>query len=221
MIQHIRKDAVGNDDGFALVTSGLQSINAMVMRTMEIEPIINFLMASGSWERFWLHSRYATTSTVNLSTTHAFEVDSYFVMHNGVLSHSKAKGRDVDSRLIPDLIRAGGVDVATKFLLDNEKYANVFIIQPESGEWKVLRLERGTLYTDAYGNYATNTLLDIYKPVENNSITNHDEQVVQLPTSWQSIVNKYAPPATTPYKPYKAKTGTGMGWGGYPIEDED
>lgn len=185
VLRHMHKDAVSNDDGFALVTCGTRHNHAANLRTMALDPIINYLMVDKTWERFWLHSRYATTSTVNMSTVHGFDAaDGWFVMHNGVLRDEKVDSLDVDSRIIPELIKLAGVDAAVNFLMTNETYANVFIVQPETGKWKMIRLETGSLYTDGYGNYATNPLLDINQRVDLNSVVDFDEEVTQPAQTW-------------------------------------
>jgi hypothetical protein len=49
----------------------------------------------------------------------------------------------------------GGMDYAIDYLNNTESFFNTFFIEPECGEYTVVRLQSGTLYKDSKGNYST------------------------------------------------------------------
>lgn len=189
IIQHIRKDAISNPDGFSLVTSGVYDHYATVVRSMSLEPVLATLLNDQLWSRMWLHCRYATTLKVNLQTTHGFEAGTNYIMHNGILTTGPARQLDVDSRMLANIVAAANPQAAIDYILSNETYANVFIIDPEKGEWSVTRVKGGSLYTDNYGNYSTNSLLDLNKPVTPGYTQSYDEEVQTSAPSYYGYNN--------------------------------
>lgn len=177
IIRHIRKDAVSNPDGFSLVTSGSYDYHATVVRSMSLEPVLATLLNDPLWSRMWLHCRYATTTKINLQTTHGFEAGTNYIMHNGVLTTGQARKLDVDSRMLANIVAAASPQAAIDYILLNETYANVFIIDPEKGEWSVTRVKGGSLYTDNYGNYSTNPFLNVNILVTPEYTQTYDEEV--------------------------------------------
>lgn len=173
-LRRINNDAISNDDGWSLITVGRRADEVTVLKSLYLDDILAVIKNNKSWRRFFLHSRMATTRALGLDACHAFSASNgWFVMHNGSLSHKKARRFPVDSELIAALIKDYGPDTTTSFLRENESYANCFLVNPESGKYRIVRLTSGSLYTDGKGNYSSRDFADIKKAVPTKSYYDH------------------------------------------------
>jgi hypothetical protein len=152
--RRIREDATRNNDGWSLLLTGPKGPTTL-LRSMDFQQIEDAL--DGRWDRMFLHSRMATQGEPSVANAHGWVVDGVCVMHNGGLRAPEALKCDVDSQAICLWIRQGGMDYALK-RLKSEFFANVFMIDMDSGIYVVHRSSIGSLYTDGYGNYSTNAI---------------------------------------------------------------
>lgn len=169
-----RVDATSNHDGFAIVLMGETEKDVLTMQTRSFEVAMNIIKQNTKWKRLFLHSRAATTVTKNIFSCHNFfssgngedtGVGKWIIQHNGYISDKAGSGYVVDSMHIGALIREDGVDQAISKLISTESYTNAFLINPDTGEYRVVRCFTNTLYTDGKGNYSTKILGKIRKPV--------------------------------------------------------
>jgi len=111
--------------------------------------------------------RAATQGDVNIRNTHGWMTTAgTAVMHNGVLFDQDSYRFNVDSELIVDWLEKFGTDFTLEMLL-TENYANVFLIE-NLGDYYVSRTSGGSLFTDGRGNFATNQVGRINKPVKHD-----------------------------------------------------
>jgi len=161
----------GNSDGYCLVLANEFGEIVSNLRSMTLEPILAALEFS-EWYRMFLHSRLATgSSDVSITNTHGWGSNQYIYMHNGFIRDRAAKNLDVDSQLIGKWLE-GGVDFCVK-QMQQEPYANVFLIDTVGPEFYVSRSKDNTLYTDGDGCYSTNKVGPINKKVRKNSDHTH------------------------------------------------
>lgn len=153
VMTQITDDAAGNPHGFALVlTVGNKATS--IVRSMDINSILDALDYQ-TWDRMFLHCRFATQGTVQLTNTHGWDFGDYIVMHNGILFGQDAHRFAVDSMAIGQWLYDGGVEHTLNKLKD-QPFANVFILDTESGMYIVSHSRSGSLFTDYEGNYSTN-----------------------------------------------------------------
>lgn len=158
ILKRIREDFVRNSHGNSLILASADPKKALVLQTLDLDAVISVLTAI-PFTRFWLHLRHSTTSTQGLAGCHAFTPNNgWYVMHNGILREGQSNKLPVDSMAISELLRYTDVRTVTTHLLQNETYANVFMIQPEKGKWTVCRSKQGTLFWDGVDNFSSNPI---------------------------------------------------------------
>lgn len=155
---HIRSDARSNPDGFACLLTDMDGAHTLV-RSMNIEVILTVLRNS-DWERMFLHTRYATTGETRLDNTHGWESNGAVYFHNGKLQSRDADGLAVDSQAIGLWLSRHGLPETIE-RLQQEPFANVFIVDLDTGIYTVFRSATGSLYTDGSGSYSTKPFGDI------------------------------------------------------------
>ena len=167
ILKRIELDELCNPQGISLVIqrrTGFDQFNSF--GNAAAIGTIDALLAS-EFVRFWLHTRMATTKHVGLNFTHGFRgPDHLTIMHNGILRSPTARRQTVDSFALTSLIRDFG-ETALKATLEasNETYANIFVINTNTGKYRVIRLQTGNLHTDGQGNYSTNPVATALTPV--------------------------------------------------------
>lgn len=180
----IHADANSNDDGWAVVFMGSSPSQTVMMQSLELKSVmasINYI----PWDRVFLHSRLSTTSTDGIFGCHNFttvgngleenvEHGYWIVQHNGILKAPITREYLVDSMYIAEVIRSSGIDAGVKYMRDIEDYANVFLINPIIGQYRVVRSVTNSLYTDFLGNYSTNIVGQISKAVPKRSDYLHE-----------------------------------------------
>lgn len=176
IIKRIRADAAYNADGFSLVgmDSNVPESNIQV-QAMNIEIIINslhyFFLQASTNSRIFLHSRAATTGNIGLQYCHGFtDFNGNIIMHNGILSNQE--GWAVDSFKLIHSVGGSSSQLLYDLLAEGETFANIFVIN--EFEYQVVRLSKGSLYTDGIGNYSTNAVGSINKAVINETATTHE-----------------------------------------------
>ena len=176
IIKRIRADAAYNADGFSLVgmDSNVPESNIQV-QAMNIEIIINslhyFFLQASTNSRIFLHSRAATTGNIGLQYCHGFtDFNGNIIMHNGILSNQE--GWAVDSFKLIHSVGGSSSQLLYDLLAEGETFANIFVIN--EFEYQVVRLSKGSLYTDGIGNYSTNAVGSINKSVINETATTHE-----------------------------------------------
>lgn len=195
----IRMDATLNRDGFALVLLGDVENETVVMQSLSYDVIMSVVAANKNWKRMFLHTRAATTKTGGIFGCHNFfssgngeelknsSTNTWIVQHNGILGSSEASDYLVDSMLIADMININGVEETEKWLLEKEVYANVFMINVTTGEYRVVRCQANTLYTDGNGNYSTKIVGSlINQPVETDTKYSHTQKMKAAPNPWSN-----------------------------------
>lgn len=177
IVKQIETDAVRNSHGFALILSHKEPSKALILQTMDLSVVLSAL-AVFPFERFWLHSRYSTTTTKGLAGCHAFTPhNGEYVMHNGVLKSEGSRKLPVDSMMISELLRFMPPAEVAPYLIRNESYANVYIINPEKGTWIVSRSTGGTLFWDENDNSSSSAipgLCDVPFPLEGHIPLSHE-----------------------------------------------
>lgn len=160
VMAQIKEDWRSNPHGASLLLIGAASKDTSLIRSMNIDDVLllvelRFLNRTAS--RIFLHLRYATTGFIGLNGCHGFSANNYTVMHNGILKRKEADYHNVDSELIAQDIVIESKAYAIAQLQKHETYANVFIIDNDTGKYDVIRQSTGNLYTDGKGNYSSNT----------------------------------------------------------------
>jgi hypothetical protein len=176
---HLASDAASNPHGFGLLMLGELEEDTVLIHSMNVDVIDSVIRSTKDWKRLWIHTRFATGTTVNLHGCHPFSstgsgrkyngvlassAEHFLVMHNGIISGGDANNFFVDSMYIPEMIRMRGL-AETLTYLKTVNYANVFIVNPVDGRWAVSRTASGTLFMDGKGNFSSNPLGPIKIPV--------------------------------------------------------
>lgn len=161
--KYLSKESFSNDDGMSLLVQDKKG-KMTALRTFNLDLIMAVLKGM-EWSRMWMHMRAATQGEVNIRNTHGWmTTDGTAIMHNGILWDKDAYKFNVDSELIVDWVEQLGIDFALE-MLKEESYANVFLIK-NLGDYYVSRTKSGTLFTDGNGNFSTNQVGQINKPVK-------------------------------------------------------
>jgi len=181
-IWRIKADAALNRDGLAVVALTANSDEVTKFQTLDLNTVIQFIENNQSWTRIFLHTRAATTKFNGIFGCHNFTSvgkgvnkapSNWIVQHNGILTDPESDKYLVDSMYIAEHIHHFGVKETADYLIEKEFYANVFMIDPESGAYHVVRCIQGTLYTDNAGNYSSKPFGPIKSPVAHNVHRNH------------------------------------------------
>lgn len=164
-VERIQLDARYNYDGWALATIKEGEVTNIV-HTMDLQMILDTLDTT-EWERMFLHARAATGGSINALNTHAFRTYPFLIMHNGFIGAAPVT-MEVDSEQIGTWIEERGV-YGCLMALYGESYANVFLLNVETGDYYVHRSRMGSLYTDGNGNFSTNAVDEMRIPVKTYS----------------------------------------------------
>lgn len=170
-LTYIRSEARMNSHGFAALLLADEPRQDAMLRTMDLHELVTWIGVKTSVPgRLFIHLRYATTNHVGLAGTHGFDTRrGQFVMHNGVIT---ANATDLlDSHRIADYDSAW--EAFADLQQDGERYANVFWIDTLTRSYSVFRLFTGSLYSDGFGNYATNPVADITHEVDTLFFEDH------------------------------------------------
>ena len=183
----IRDDALFNNDGWSLLINGDEPT---LLKTLSLELVLKMLNAT-TFNRFWLHSRYATTRAHGLVHTHGFSGGDWLVFHNGVLTSDESRAFPVDSQLIAARVQELGALPGLQSL-SHERYLNAFVVNTNTGQWYVSRHVTNDLFTDGACNYSTNQIPTVgcVQLVADNTITAHNEDVVS-DEQWEMEYVKY------------------------------
>jgi len=169
-----KMDASINRDGFAITMLGETDKDVITIQMMDYATAMEFIDTNTSWQRVFLHTRAATTKTVNVFGCHNFKstgngkstaTDHWIIQHNGYLAGKEASKYLVDSMYLGDLINETGIDKTIQTIIETQAYSNIFFINPVSGEYRVARCYVNTLYTDGLGNYSTKIMGAVRQPV--------------------------------------------------------
>lgn len=198
-IARIRADARHNSDGFALMTVGASQDKTQLIRSMDVESVIDILKMK-NFQRFWFHARMATGLYKGIDGCHGFisshDNKEWFVFHNGVFRHTQSSKFRVDSMWLASLVNQYGPDGALGIIRNNEGYANVFLVSPAAERWYTLRQTGGTLYQDGEGTYSTNKI----EEVAEQSVKDHFWQYQEFKCpkyAWRSPHSTYPLPGET------------------------
>lgn len=221
----IKMDASINRDGFALCLIGEKEEETLVMQLLDLSALLKVISTNTKWTRMFLHSRASTTSTTGIFGCHNFSsvgngIKDYtktnqthwLVQHNGCIVDKEAGEYMVDSMLIAAKVNAIGVEKTIEWLLDKESYANVFFINPRTGDYKVVRCLTNTLYMDGKGNFSTKICKDIKIPVPHDQMYEFKGTVKAMTTysySGYSGYSGYGGHSGTSYSGYRGTSGYG------------
>lgn len=158
-IDQIYDDAKHNPHGLALVLMGKTSLEITVLRTLSADAVVSALNNDKTWQRFWFHSRYATSSFKGIPGCHGFHArhgeQDWYVLHNGIIQHQESRKFNVDSEWLASMISRYGVAAAVGAVRTGESFVNAFFVNPTTGKWVMLRAKSGSLYQDGKGNFST------------------------------------------------------------------
>jgi predicted glutamine amidotransferase len=182
-MQQIQDDALYNNDGWSVVLLGKKPEDTVISQSLDLESILT-VVENTKWERMFFHARLSTTSTAGIFGCHNFTTVGdgrkanvkkgfWIVQHNGILRSPESREYLVDSMYIAEVVRQHGIEAAKAYLTTNEEYANVFLVNPETGMYVVTRSVTNSLYTDNMGNYSTNKFGPMDHPVAHRSAANH------------------------------------------------
>ncbi len=186
VIQQINDDYVGNPDGLNLVCIDfIEPERNIQFNTMQntVVPIIDAWFKDASEvSRVFLHQRKATLGLeIGLPYNHGFtDSDGRFIMHNGRINLGKHEA--VDSFFLRKLNWTNPKGVLKRLKKSGETYANIFCIS--EFDFSVIRLHKGTLFTDGKGNYSSHAVGKIKAPVKRYSVKTHTEYYTQ-DISWR------------------------------------
>lgn len=201
IISQIRQDAVTNDDGISMVfLDGHNDRSNTIYRTMDAENLIavlDMLMSEATKHaRLFIHLRAATTLSVGVGYTHAFDdMNGTVYMHNGVISNPK--GYSVDSFQMASWKNTEGAGLLNQLISRKETFANVFRIDMDKYKWSVTRMDGAFLYTDNEGNYSSRSFGPLTTVVPQRSTKSFSLDYIEkpryenyytprIPASWSS-----------------------------------
>jgi hypothetical protein len=188
IIKRIRDDADFNSDGFSLILCGEKDTDALNVQLMSLDSVLAIL-ENVNWTRMWLHCRMSTTKITGVQGCHGFRTyEGWLVQHNGVITAGTATRLPVDSMVIADILTTHCVEDCVNWLHANASYANVFFVNPDSGEWVVSRSVQGSLYMDDHGNYSTHPIVEagITTLVPKDFVDFHQEKVAKSSSKYMS-----------------------------------
>lgn len=162
LVTRMVQDSAYNDDGWAAMFV-LGSGKPMFLQSLDLDPIVS-LVLDLDWKRMFLHARAATQGSPRLDNCHGWNADGVYVFHNGILSNPQSRDFEVDSQLIHWWVDRYGI-TKTLNLLRTERYANVMLVDTVANEYLIHRSETGSLFTDGDGNFSSNPMGGITKPV--------------------------------------------------------
>jgi hypothetical protein len=212
-LERIQADAQYNRDGWNLlcIDASDESLNLQVS-SMNLKSILRgldlFLDACDEESsRVFLHARAATTSYVGIGFNHGFtDFNGRIFMHNGIIQNPDRLCVDSYSLIdLPSQIDA----VLPWFKQRGDTYANVFCIDTFDFSYLVVRLVTGSLFTDGDGNYSTNAVGPIVKPVSHNTVEQHsidDLSYTSSTSNWMDTDSSYSVSGWDSY--YAKKWGT-------------
>jgi hypothetical protein len=191
VLKRIELDARGNNDGWALILLGERPSQTVQMQSLMLEPITKMIESNSKWTRMFLHARLATTSTAGIHGCHNFSTigtglkkdlnfGAWLVQHNGILRHPESRKYLVDSMYIAEKLRTRGLIETKKYLLEVEDYANVFLVNIQTGKFSVTRSVTGSLHTDGLGNYSSQpiTATELIAPVGHKTSYDYDHPFI-------------------------------------------
>lgn len=173
----IKSDARMNGDGWSLLCIDPDQpelnvqVNSLRLKIV-LATIDTFFDEAGDEARMFLHARYATTSSVGIGYCHGFsDFNGRIIMHNGVIAnpHNYA----IDSYRLIGLPQKDD-EILGFFEANKDQYANVFVIDTDMLSYTVVRLTVGSLYHDGHGNYSTNSIGGLNKPVNAHTVVTHN-----------------------------------------------
>lgn len=190
VVDRIHSDALMNGDGFALLLIDAKDHDHTLVRSMNVEVILATLQ-SAAWDRMFFHARSATTVNIGLAQCHGFQSENgWIVMHNGIVDNPRKFA--VDSEHISHLIGQVGVKSALKYVQDNENFANIFLVNPDTGEFYVHRSTSGTLHRNEDGTaFSTKAFGDVQTTIEGGTFWHFKGYLVKkikkyVAASWSS-----------------------------------
>jgi predicted glutamine amidotransferase len=144
----------------------------LFMTSLDSEAITNMIELM-DYNRVFIHTRYATQGKSALQNCHGWNSGSTYVFHNGSIRSKIADKFEVDSMAIKYWLDTYGLD-ETLDRLENEPFANVFLVDLDKSFFVVSRSMTGSLFTDGNGNYSTNSFDNITMPVSQQYFKSHD-----------------------------------------------
>lgn len=176
-VTRILSDVSFNYDGLSLVmVDPLSPMNNISLNCMAVGHALNmidvFMAGASEYSRLWLHTRAATTDYVGIPFNHGFtDSRGTIIQHNGIIHNYRDLA--VDSFNLVDYRTDTAHNLRDDLTTAMERFANIFLIRPETGTYGVVRMMGGTLFTDGSGNYASHRTADIQDIVEWNYAREH------------------------------------------------
>ena len=169
----LRAGANINSHGSAALFIDETNGNHSIVRAMDWDDIEDVLETKRDWTRVLIHQRYGTRGARDVFNTHFWQVGDLFYCHNGVLRGEVSQDFEVDSHAIGHMLETGGIWAALQFLQEQD-YANVFIVDLNEYCYYVSRSETNTLFTNSGGDYSTASVAGLVEQeVPRNSIVRH------------------------------------------------
>lgn len=186
-----KMDASINRDGFAITMLGSTDKEVVTVQMMNYETAMAFIDNNKTWKRLFLHTRAATTKTVNVFGCHNFKTvgngkssadEHWIIQHNGYISGKESAKYLVDSMYLGDMVNEMGIDKTIQTVIKTQSYSNIFFINPSTGEYRVARCYVNSLYTDGNGNYSTKIMGSIRQPVKIMESFIHHHEMKKTPS---------------------------------------
>ena len=178
----------------------------MKFSSLELISFMAVLVSAEGYDRVFVHLRAATQGAKSIANCHGWgdrATGTTYVMHNGILS---SRNYAVDSQRIVADIEMVGVDGALTNL-EEDFFANVFIIDERSGIYYVSKGIAGSLHMDDSGNFSSYWVKDasVYMDVPKETLSAFDLRTGEL-IGTQDFTNKRPVTATSMY-PYDEWSG--------------
>lgn len=168
-VTRILNDVSYNEDGLSLIAvDPFSPMSNVALNCMAVGHVLNmldvFFVNASEYARIWLHTRAATTDYVGVPFNHGFtDSRGTMIQHNGIVHNYR--NLHVDSFNLVDYRTNSAHEFRDDLETAGERFANVFLVRPESGTYGVVRMWGGSLVTDGKGNYSSNAVADIRLPV--------------------------------------------------------
>lgn len=187
---HMDAGSRTNKDGFAALFIDEDTGGHSIIRSLNWEDINTMLAVKDDWTRVFVHQRAITRGGRSLENTHFWQSGDVFYCHNGVLRGDYQSNFKVDSLAIGAVLEEDGI-WGTLGFLQQQMYANVFMIDMKEMTWYMTRSVTNTLFMDETGsNYSTRKLTGICDiPVPTNSIMKHELYSVSSSSVIDAIIN--------------------------------
>lgn len=155
--EHLKDGARINSHGSAALFIDEDTGSHSIIRATQWTDIQDVLDFKSDWTTVFIHQRFGTRGGRGLENVHFWQANDVFYCHNGVLRGTEQEALSVDSLVIGQWLEEGGVWYALS-QLQQQDYANVFMVDMIDGAYYMSRSVTNSLYTNDLGDYSTDKL---------------------------------------------------------------